>query len=84
MIAAALAILLAQADGYTPPPGSEPPLHITGYVDLGWAKAAGNGTSFASGDTRIPADYGVDTFAPAVNSRGERRSPQSGAAAVSS
>ena len=78
MIAAALAILLAQADGYTPPPGSEPALHITGYVDLGWAKAAGNGTSFASGDTRIPADYGVDTFAPAVNSRGEVASTDSG------
>lgn len=73
----ALVLLLAQAEGYTPPPGSEPALHIDGYVDLGWAKAQGNGTSFAPGDTRIPADYGVDTFAPAVNSRGDVASTDS-------
>ena len=84
MIAVALAMLLAQeiqssgADGYTPPADAQPPLHINGYVDLGWAKAQGNGTSFAPGDTRIPADYGVDTFAPAVNSRGDTASTDSG------
>lgn len=84
MIAVALAILLAQevqssgSDGYTPPADSQPPLHIDGYVDLGWARAQGNGTSFAPGDTRLPADYGVDTFAPAVNSRGDVASTDSG------
>jgi len=84
MIALALAILMAQeiqssnSDGYTPPADSQPPLHINGYVDLGWAKAQGNGTSFAPGDMRIPADYGVDTFAPAVNSRGDVASTDSG------
>ena len=31
----------------------------------------GNGTSFSAYDTRSPLDYGVDAFAPAVNSRGE-------------
>ncbi|MGZ6143634.1 MAG: hypothetical protein ACXWLM_09855, partial [Myxococcales bacterium] len=75
---ALLAILLAQADGYTPPAGSDPPLHVNGYVDLGWARARGNGTSFAPGDTRLPADYGVDAFAPAVNSRGDVASTDTG------
>jgi len=81
-----VALLLAQeiapagsgADGYTPPAGAQPALRILGYVDLGWARAQGNGTSFAPGDTRIPADYGVDTFAPAVNSRGDVASTDSG------
>jgi hypothetical protein len=84
MIGAALALLLAQevtssgAEGYTPPADSAPALRIVGYVDLGWARAQGDGTSFAPGDTRIPADYGVDTFAPAVNSRGDVASTDSG------
>ena len=84
MIAFALALLLAQeiqssgADGYTPPAEAQSPLHLNGYLDLGWARAQGNGTSFAPGDTRIPADYGVDTFAPAVNSRGDVASTDSG------
>jgi hypothetical protein len=84
MIAVALALMLAQeiqssnSDGYTPPADSQPPLHVNGYVDLGWAKAQGNGTSFAPGDTRIPADYGADTFATAVNSRGDVASTDSG------
>lgn len=51
------------------PPTS--PLMFRGYVDVGFARAEGDGTSFAPGDTRLPADYGVDTFAPAVNSRGD-------------
>src|SRR5438477_11600030 len=55
------------------------PLVITGYVDVGFAKAQGNGTSWpnvysppmpASG-MPAPPDYYVDTFAPAVNSRGD-------------
>jgi hypothetical protein len=49
-----------------------------GYVDVGFARAQGNGSSFRAGDTRIPADYGVDTFAPAVNSRGDVASLDAG------
>ena len=66
------------ADGYTPQAGAEPPLRLQGYIDIGLARAQGNGTSYAPGDQRIPADYGVDTFAPAVNSRGEVASTDSG------
>jgi hypothetical protein len=44
---------------------------VTGYIDVGFAKAQGNGTSYPPGDLRVPADYGVDTFATAVNSRGD-------------
>jgi hypothetical protein len=66
------------AQGYAPPADSAPALRILGYVDLGWARATGNGSSFAPGDTRIPADYGVDAFAPAVNSRGEVASTDAG------
>jgi len=58
-------------DGYTPDPGTAPVVRFTGYVDLGFAKATGNGTSFSPNDTRTPLDYGVDAFAPAVNSRGD-------------
>ena len=71
----------APADSYTPPPA--PPaasgggLSINGYVDLGFARARGDGTSFAPNDFRIPADYGVDAFAPAVNSRGDVASTDS-------
>jgi len=54
------------------------PLVITGYVDVGFAKAQGNGTSypvgFAPPMAGAPVDYYVDTFAPAVNSRGEAAS----------
>src|SRR5205823_9071086 len=83
MIPLLLALLVAQAvegsgqEGYTPAADAQPPLRILGYVDLGWARAQGNGTSFARGDTRVPADYGVDAFAPAVNSRGEVASSDS-------
>ena len=59
-------------DGYTPDEAkAEDPLRLTGYVDIGLAKATGNGSSFADADFRTPLDYGVDAFAPAVNSRGE-------------
>jgi hypothetical protein len=61
----------------TPAP-SAPPLVITGYVDIGFADAQGNGTSFHPADNRAPVDYGVDTFAPAVNSRGEAASTDPG------
>jgi hypothetical protein len=58
-----------------PPPSSAPPLVVTGYIDVGFAKAQGNGTSWQPGFTPTmpgaPADYYVDTFAPAVNSRGD-------------
>jgi hypothetical protein len=62
------------SEGYTPPaqgPGAPSPLSINGYVDVGFAKAQGDGTSYAPGDTRVPLDYLVDPFAPAVNSRGD-------------
>jgi hypothetical protein len=67
------------AEEVTPPPPSNlPPLVITGYVDVGFAKAQGNGTSFPAsfgpGVPMGPADYYVDPFAPAVNSRGEAAS----------
>jgi hypothetical protein len=67
-------------DGYTPAEGTaaSSALQITGYVDLGFAKAQGDGTSFPPTDTRLPADYGVDTFATAVNSRGDVASTDPG------
>lgn len=67
------------SNGYTPAEANTAAtaLHINGYVDVGFAKAQGDGTSFASGDTRLPADYGVDAFAPAVNSRGDVASTDS-------
>src|SRR5450755_2818988 len=68
------------SDGYTPAvegAGAPSPLSIDGYIDVGFAKAQGDGTSFAANDQSIPADYGVDTFAPAVNSRGDVASTNS-------
>lgn len=59
-------------------PRPEPRLELSGYVDLGWADAQGDGTSFRPGDTRLPADYFVDAFAPMVNSRGDVASTDSG------
>jgi len=64
-----------------PATGASPqaaPLVVTGYVDVGFAKAQGNGTSFHPADNRSPLDYGVDPFAPAVNSRGEVASTDPG------
>ena len=62
----------------TVPAPSAPPLVITGYIDVGFAKAQGDGTSFPASYSTTPppgpADYYVDTFAPAVNSRGEAAS----------
>jgi hypothetical protein len=67
----------AEPQGYTPgEPG--PSWAWTGYIDVGFARAQGNGSSFSPGDTRIPADYGVDAFAPAVNSRGDVASIDAG------
>jgi len=60
------------SDGYTPSEAvAHETLRLTGYIDVGFAVAEGNGSSFAAGDIRLPADYGVDAFAPAVNSRGD-------------
>lgn len=60
----------APVAGYSPAdPG--PTVVTAGYVDMGFADVQGNGSSFAPGDTRVPADYGVDAFATAVNSRGD-------------
>jgi len=86
-IAAALAILViassvARADvpeaEESPPAPATPPLVITGYVDVGFAKAQGDGTSFPSSYRALPPpgppDYFVDPFAPAVNARGEAAS----------
>jgi len=73
----------AAADSYTPPPqsgagaASTSGLSIGGYADIGFARAKGDGTSFPVNDTRIPADYGVDAFAPAINSRGDVASTDS-------
>jgi hypothetical protein len=53
-------------------------LQINGYADIGFAAAQGNGTSFAPNDPRIPADYVADTFATAVNTRGDVASTDSG------
>ncbi len=62
-----------EPEGFVLPPTTQvaPPLVFMGYVDVGYADAEGNGTSYPRVDTRLPADYGVDTFAPAVNSRGD-------------
>ncbi len=63
-----------------PPPSNASPLVITGYVDVGFAKAQGDGTSYPASFTTNPppstqpVDYLVDPFAPAVNSRGEAAS----------
>ncbi len=66
------------SQGYTPSEDvAHETLRFTGYVDVGFAAAEGNGSSFAPADTRAPADYGVDAFAPAVNSRGEVASTDS-------
>jgi hypothetical protein len=63
--------------GYVP--DLEPPaLTIGGYVDIGFADAAGNGTSFHPDDRRLPLDYGSDSFATAVNSRGDVASREAG------
>ena len=59
-------------EGYTPDENkAEDALRFTGYFDLGFAKAFGDGSSFHPSDARAPLDYGADAFAPAVNSRGE-------------
>ncbi len=65
-------------DGFTADEAKEESLRLTGYIDVGLVKATGNGTSFSAYDTRSPLDYGVDAFAPAVNSRGEVASTDTG------
>ncbi len=67
----------AEDDTYAPATPAQSPLQINGYVDLGFAVAQGDGTSFPANDTRLPADYGVDTFAPAINTRGDVASTDS-------
>ncbi len=64
-------------DGYVPATAASP-LTFGGYLDVGFANAQGDGTSFQPNDTRLPADYGVDAFAPAVNSRGDAASTDAG------
>lgn len=69
----------APVQGYSPT-AAGPTVVTAGYVDVGFADAQGNGTSWAAGDTRVPNDYGVDAFAPAVNSRGDVASANANAA----
>jgi hypothetical protein len=57
--------------GYTPDEPDVPVLRFVGYLDVGFAKAFGTGSSFVASDRRVPLDYGSDAFAPAVNARGE-------------
>src|SRR5262245_64389040 len=59
-----------EIEGYSPA-DSAPALSWGGYFDVGFADAAGDGTSFHPLDARLPADYGVDPFATAVNTRGD-------------
>jgi hypothetical protein len=66
---------------YAPPPSQArlaPPLRITGYLDAGFARATGDGSSFHPRDDRVPLDYVNDAFAPAVNSRGDVASAGTG------
>jgi hypothetical protein len=60
------------------PAAEPPPFILGGYIDVGFADADGNGTSFHPDDQRLPADYAVDAFAPAVNSRGDVASIDAG------
>ncbi len=78
--AAAAASNPTAAPGYSPATAAAatPALRINGYIDIGFARAQGDGTSFPAGDERLPADYGVDTFAPMVNSRGDVASTNAG------
>lgn len=70
---------VALPSGYTPEADSKPsPFRIAGYLDVGFVKAQGRGSSFHPDDTRIPADYGADAFAPAINTRGEVASVDAG------
>jgi hypothetical protein len=81
-------LLLAAPARAQEPAGEEPEGYVAaepgpawvfgGYVDVGFANAQGNGTSFNPRDMALPADYGVDAFAPAVNSRGDVASIDSG------
>jgi hypothetical protein len=69
-----------QAEGFVLPEGAvaTPPFVIMGYIDVGFARARGDGTSFAPGDPRPEPDYHTDPFAPAVNSRGDVASIDAG------
>jgi hypothetical protein len=69
-----------QAEGFVLPQGTEAisPFVIMGYIDVGFAKVSGNGSSFAPGDPTPEPDYHADAFAPAVNSRGEVASIDAG------
>lgn len=67
-------------EGFVLPQGAvdTPPFVVMGYVDVGFARATGNGSSFAPGDPRPEPDYTADPFAPAVNARGEVASLDAG------
>jgi hypothetical protein len=67
----------ADAEGYVANDAG-PALVTSGYIDVGFAKVQGDGTSFHPTDTRLPIDYATDPFATAVNSRGDVASTDSG------
>jgi hypothetical protein len=76
--AQAEAVEVEPGEGYSPDEAqAHETLRFTGYFDVGFAKATGNGSSFSDRDTRVPLDYGVDPFATAVNSRGDVASTNS-------
>jgi hypothetical protein len=60
------------------PTAAPPPIELGGYLDIGFADAEGDGTSFHPDDRRLPVDYAVDAFAPAVNARGDAASTETG------
>jgi hypothetical protein len=55
-----------------------PAIELGGYLDVGFADAGGDGTSFHPDDRRLPIDYAADPFATAVNARGDAASTDSG------
>jgi hypothetical protein len=67
----------ADLQGYVPAQES-PSFTLSGYVDVGFVDADGDGTSFARGDQRLPIDYASDPFMTAVNSRGDAASTDTG------
>jgi hypothetical protein len=74
-----------QAEAFVLPDGAAatPPFVILGYIDVGFARAQGDGTSFAPGYPGDEPDYHTDPFAPAVNSRGDVAAIDAGGKPVS-
>jgi hypothetical protein len=64
--------------GFSPSQPPAPAIELGGYLDVGFADAGGDGTSFHPDDRRLPIDYAADPFATAVNARGDAASTDSG------